>query len=64
MNVFIPPEGCGFCTEDLECLGCGRKLRLLKPGECGAEEDAKRRAEELKQKELQQLAYLKKKYDT
>ena len=28
------PEHCGRSNEDLECLGCGHKLGLLKDGEC------------------------------
>lgn len=33
-----PPQDCGFMNEDLECLGCGVKLRLLEPGHCYAVE--------------------------
>jgi len=28
------PADCGFSNEDLECLGCGMKLGLIKDGHC------------------------------
>lgn len=39
--ALYPPQNCGFTNEDLECLGCGVKLRLLKPGHCYAVEGSR-----------------------
>ena len=33
-NANQRPENCGFSNEDLECLGCGVKLGLVKEGRC------------------------------
>ena len=32
------PEDCGMSNEELECLGCGRKLGCIRPGHCYAVE--------------------------
>ncbi len=57
------PRDCMISTEDLECVGCGVKLRLLKPGECYHETCEKEEAVKRESAERLELARLKAKYE-
>jgi hypothetical protein len=57
-----PPRDCRFCTEDLECLGCGEKIGPMTEGYCGYVEGVKRQRREAEAKELAEYERMKNKF--